>query len=95
MVFSRVPLILADSLLIYITWAKLRSQETLRNIRQPSRRLSLSEILLRSGRSLAIRNINGMADFQNISYRNHIFRVRLSWANEPIWLITDLRDSEF
>ncbi|TFK85763.1 hypothetical protein K466DRAFT_600885 [Polyporus arcularius HHB13444] len=45
---SRVPLIVADMLLIYITWTKLSSKDALRGIGQ-SKRLSLSDILFRSG----------------------------------------------
>ncbi|KAI0695058.1 hypothetical protein C8T65DRAFT_744167 [Cerioporus squamosus] len=45
---SRVPLIIADVLVIYITWTKLSSRDTLRGVRQ-SKRLSLSDILLRGG----------------------------------------------
>ncbi|RDX49203.1 hypothetical protein OH76DRAFT_1483407 [Lentinus brumalis] len=45
---SRVPLIIADTILIYITWAKLGSRGTLTGIRQ-SKRLSLSAILFRDG----------------------------------------------
>ncbi|KAI0709670.1 hypothetical protein C8T65DRAFT_727366 [Cerioporus squamosus] len=47
-IVSRAGLIVADVLLIYITWAKLSSQEALRKIRQ-SKRLSLSDILFRNG----------------------------------------------
>ncbi|TFK83767.1 hypothetical protein K466DRAFT_589463 [Polyporus arcularius HHB13444] len=43
---ARVPLVLADVLLIYITWAKLSSRDALRGIRQHKRR-SFSDILLR------------------------------------------------
>ncbi|RPD56902.1 hypothetical protein L226DRAFT_615314 [Lentinus tigrinus ALCF2SS1-7] len=45
---SRVPLIVADILLIFITWTKVGSRDTLRGIRE-SKRLSLSDILLRDG----------------------------------------------
>ncbi|RPD59078.1 hypothetical protein L227DRAFT_654449 [Lentinus tigrinus ALCF2SS1-6] len=45
---SRVPLIVADSLLVYITWTKLRSQHLLRDIRH-AKRLSLSDVLFRGG----------------------------------------------
>ncbi|TFK91435.1 hypothetical protein K466DRAFT_660052 [Polyporus arcularius HHB13444] len=41
---SRVPLIVADMLLIYITWTKLNSRRAL-----GSKRLSLSDILFRDG----------------------------------------------
>ncbi|KAI0681852.1 hypothetical protein C8T65DRAFT_598003 [Cerioporus squamosus] len=49
-VISRVPLIAADILLIYITWTRLStgSWGALRNIRQ-SKRLSLSEVLSQGG----------------------------------------------
>ncbi|KAI0697854.1 hypothetical protein C8T65DRAFT_582330, partial [Cerioporus squamosus] len=45
---SRVPLIVTDLLLVYITWAKTSSRSTLRDMRQ-SKRLSLSDILIRDG----------------------------------------------
>ncbi|TFK91445.1 hypothetical protein K466DRAFT_660057 [Polyporus arcularius HHB13444] len=51
-IISRVPVIIADMLLIYITWAKLSSRGALRDVRQPqagSKRLSLSDILFRDG----------------------------------------------
>ncbi len=51
-VASRVPPIVADILLIYITWTKLKNWGALRNIRQ-SKRLSLSDILFRGGTSLS------------------------------------------
>lgn len=41
---------MADILLVYITWTKLNGRDTARDIR-PSRRLSLSDILLRDGTS--------------------------------------------
>ncbi|TFK85769.1 hypothetical protein K466DRAFT_600890 [Polyporus arcularius HHB13444] len=44
-IISRVPLIVSDTLLIYITWTKLRSWVAL----SESKRLSLSDILFRSG----------------------------------------------
>ncbi|KAI0697855.1 hypothetical protein C8T65DRAFT_698026 [Cerioporus squamosus] len=48
-IVSRVPLIVADTFLIYITWTKLSSSGgAIGNIRQ-SKRLSLSDILLRNG----------------------------------------------
>ncbi|KAI0711945.1 hypothetical protein C8T65DRAFT_739401 [Cerioporus squamosus] len=47
-IISRVPLIVADVLLIYITWAKLDSRGALRDMRQ-SKRLSLSDVLFRDG----------------------------------------------
>ncbi|KAI0697857.1 hypothetical protein C8T65DRAFT_698027 [Cerioporus squamosus] len=47
-IVSRVPLILADILLIYITWTKLSSRAALMNIRQ-SRRMSLSYTLSLDG----------------------------------------------
>ena len=45
---SRIPLIVADVLLILITWTRLNRRDALRGMRQ-SRRLSLSEILFRDG----------------------------------------------
>ncbi|TFK91441.1 hypothetical protein K466DRAFT_541688 [Polyporus arcularius HHB13444] len=45
---SRVPLVVADTLLIYITWAKLGSRAALTDIRH-SKKLSLSEMLFRDG----------------------------------------------
>ncbi|RDX54020.1 hypothetical protein OH76DRAFT_1469432 [Lentinus brumalis] len=45
---SRIPPIVADVLLIYITWTKLKNWGALRNIQQ-SKRLSLSDILFRGG----------------------------------------------
>ncbi len=50
-IISRVPLIVADILLICITWIKLNSRSALKGIQQ-SRRLSLSDILFRDGASL-------------------------------------------
>ncbi|KAI0712942.1 hypothetical protein C8T65DRAFT_695143 [Cerioporus squamosus] len=47
-ILSRVPLIAADILLIYITWTKLSSWAALRGIRF-SKRLSLSDILFHGG----------------------------------------------
>ncbi|TFK80705.1 hypothetical protein K466DRAFT_605107 [Polyporus arcularius HHB13444] len=47
-IISRVPLIAADVLLIYITWTKLRGWAALTNTRQ-SKRLSLSEVLFSGG----------------------------------------------
>ncbi|TFK85773.1 hypothetical protein K466DRAFT_587843 [Polyporus arcularius HHB13444] len=55
-VASRVPPIVADILLIYITWTKLKNWGALRNIRQ-SKRLSLSDILFRGGTMLFILNV--------------------------------------
>ncbi|TFK92152.1 hypothetical protein K466DRAFT_595477 [Polyporus arcularius HHB13444] len=45
---SRIPLIIADILLIYVTWATLCNGDALKNIRQ-SKRLTLSDILFRGG----------------------------------------------
>ncbi|RPD68577.1 hypothetical protein L226DRAFT_540583 [Lentinus tigrinus ALCF2SS1-7] len=45
---SRVPLIVADALLICVTWSKLSSRDVLRGISR-SKRLSLSDVLLRDG----------------------------------------------
>ncbi|RDX40551.1 hypothetical protein OH76DRAFT_1394194 [Lentinus brumalis] len=45
---SRVPLVIADTLLIYITWAKLSSKSVLEDFRL-SKRLSLSDVLFRNG----------------------------------------------
>ncbi|RDX51297.1 hypothetical protein OH76DRAFT_1481581 [Lentinus brumalis] len=45
---SRVPLIVADILLIYVTWTKLSSRDTFNDMRR-SKRLSLSDVLLRDG----------------------------------------------
>ncbi|TFK85283.1 hypothetical protein K466DRAFT_495031, partial [Polyporus arcularius HHB13444] len=47
-IISRVPLVVADILLIYVTWVKLSSREALRGIRQ-SRRPSLSDVLFCDG----------------------------------------------
>ncbi|RDX41574.1 hypothetical protein OH76DRAFT_1489395 [Lentinus brumalis] len=47
-IISRVPLIAADILLIYITWYKLSSWDALKAIR-PSKRLQLSDVLFRGG----------------------------------------------
>ncbi|TFK82270.1 hypothetical protein K466DRAFT_590631 [Polyporus arcularius HHB13444] len=47
-IISRVPLILADVLLVHITWTKLSSRDTLKVVRA-SKRLSLSDILFRDG----------------------------------------------
>ncbi|KAI0697859.1 hypothetical protein C8T65DRAFT_582309 [Cerioporus squamosus] len=58
---SRVPLIVADMLIVYITWSKLSSRIALRDIRQ-HKRLSLSDILLRDGMShfQRVRNSRGL-----------------------------------
>ncbi|KAI0709671.1 hypothetical protein C8T65DRAFT_739850 [Cerioporus squamosus] len=48
LIISGVPLIVADILLICITWVKLSSRDTLKNIVQ-SRRPSLSDVLFRDG----------------------------------------------
>ncbi|RDX46096.1 hypothetical protein OH76DRAFT_1407228 [Lentinus brumalis] len=45
---SRIPLIVADLLLIYITWTKLSSRSTFDDVRS-SKRLSLPGILFRTG----------------------------------------------
>ncbi|RPD59015.1 hypothetical protein L227DRAFT_612400 [Lentinus tigrinus ALCF2SS1-6] len=45
---SRAPLIVADVLLIYITWTKLSNRDVLRGISRNTR-LSLSDIILRDG----------------------------------------------
>ncbi len=77
MFISRVPLIVADMLLIYITWTKLSSKDALRGLGQ-SKRLSLSDILFRSGMFLH-NDASGMlaAHFMpRIAHRNHILRVR-------------------
>lgn len=48
MIISRVPLIVADILLVFITWAKLSTRDTLRHLQG----LSLSDIFIRNGMSL-------------------------------------------
>ncbi|RPD59065.1 hypothetical protein L227DRAFT_654438 [Lentinus tigrinus ALCF2SS1-6] len=48
LLISRIPLIIADILLIGITWTKLSSREALQGLRQ-SKRLSLSDVLFRDG----------------------------------------------
>ncbi|TFK91446.1 hypothetical protein K466DRAFT_582826 [Polyporus arcularius HHB13444] len=55
-VISRVPLIVADMLLLYITWTKLRSRGLPRDISQ-SKRLSLSDVLFCDGIVLFVLNI--------------------------------------
>ncbi|TFK91437.1 hypothetical protein K466DRAFT_596100 [Polyporus arcularius HHB13444] len=45
---SRVPLIIADMILVYITWSRLSSRNVLRDIRQ-HKRLSLADVILRDG----------------------------------------------
>ncbi|KAI0682958.1 hypothetical protein C8T65DRAFT_595699 [Cerioporus squamosus] len=47
-IISRVPLIVADILLIYITWTKIRGRGALRDLQQ-SKRMSLSDILFCNG----------------------------------------------
>ncbi|TFK78606.1 hypothetical protein K466DRAFT_606832 [Polyporus arcularius HHB13444] len=47
-IVSRVPLIAADIILIYITWTKLRGWATLTDFQQ-SKRLSLQDVLFRGG----------------------------------------------
>ncbi len=51
MISARIPLIIADVILIYITWSQLRCRDALNEIRQ-SKRLSLSNVLFRDGTSL-------------------------------------------
>ncbi|KAI0714154.1 hypothetical protein C8T65DRAFT_644900 [Cerioporus squamosus] len=55
-IIARVPLIAADVVLIYITWAKLSSWDALKDIRR-SKRLSLSDILFRGGMVLFVLNV--------------------------------------
>ncbi|TFK85292.1 hypothetical protein K466DRAFT_588226 [Polyporus arcularius HHB13444] len=55
-IISRVPLIAADILLVYITWTKLSSSATLADIRQSKRR-SLSDTLFRGGIILFALNV--------------------------------------
>ncbi len=68
-IISRVPLIAADILLIYITWTKLRGWIGLTEIRQSNcKRLSLSVILFHGGRSpcittLHVLHVAGRPDF--------------------------------
>ncbi|TFK90254.1 hypothetical protein K466DRAFT_485070, partial [Polyporus arcularius HHB13444] len=50
---SRAPLILADILLVYITWTKLDSRSALRLDGRRTDRLSPSNILFRDGMSLS------------------------------------------
>ncbi|TFK78432.1 hypothetical protein K466DRAFT_614166 [Polyporus arcularius HHB13444] len=47
-IISRVPLIAADIILIYITWTTLRGSATLTDIHK-SKRLTLSDVLFRGG----------------------------------------------
>ncbi|TFK84239.1 hypothetical protein K466DRAFT_589102 [Polyporus arcularius HHB13444] len=54
-IVSRVPLIAADIILIYITWTKLRGA-ALTDLRQP-KRLTLSDVLFRGGTILFILNV--------------------------------------
>ncbi|KAI0718784.1 hypothetical protein C8T65DRAFT_737124 [Cerioporus squamosus] len=46
-IVSRAPLIVADAILIYVTWTKLSNRDALRDVRRP-RRSSLSDILFRN-----------------------------------------------
>ncbi len=48
-VISRVPLIVADMILIYITWTRLSSRDALRVDLRRSKRPSLQDILFRDG----------------------------------------------
>ncbi len=52
MIISRVLLIAADILLICITWTKLNGGPGTLRIMQQSKRLSLSDILIRDGMSV-------------------------------------------
>ncbi len=61
MITSRVALIVADVLLIYITWTKLSSQDAWRNIRQSGKRASLSDILFRNGASFYSLSLHRMS----------------------------------
>ncbi len=70
----------ADILLIYITWTKLSSWGASRDIRQ--KRVSLSDILFRGGKSLrrhwyvrGARSVLANYPFCGV-HRNHIFHVR-------------------
>ena len=55
---ARVPLIVADILLIYITCTKLNGRDAWRDIGQ-SKRLSLSDVLFRDGKFLVTVVRNG------------------------------------
>ncbi len=71
-IISRVPLIVSDTLLIYITWTKLRSWVALRE----SKRLSLSDILFRSGTCLISAQVRRDSLMSDFVHRNPVFRVR-------------------
>ncbi len=77
MIVSRVPLIIADILLIYITWTKLRNWGALKDVRQ-SKRLSLSDVLFRGGMCLMSDVSTSFALYSMPDYarRNYILRVR-------------------
>ncbi|RPD73242.1 hypothetical protein L226DRAFT_536366 [Lentinus tigrinus ALCF2SS1-7] len=47
-ILARVPLIVADIMLIYITWTNLNSRSALQDLHR-SKRLSFSDVLFRSG----------------------------------------------
>lgn len=73
---SRGSLLVADILLIYVTWRKLSSREALLNHVRKSKRLSLSDILFRDGTSP--HNIARMSWLISpyAAHRNYILRVR-------------------
>ncbi|RPD59008.1 hypothetical protein L226DRAFT_572380 [Lentinus tigrinus ALCF2SS1-7] len=48
-IISRVPLTIADILVIFITWRTLYTRDVLKHSTQPFKRLSLADILLRNG----------------------------------------------
>ena len=50
---SRVPLIIADMLLIYITWTRLNGREFLKTGLQQSGRVSLPHVFIRDGMLVA------------------------------------------
>ncbi len=73
---SRVPLIVADILLVYITWANISSRSALIGINL-DKRLSLSDILFRNGMSTETVDVllDVVAHDLLTTHRNGIFRV--------------------
>lgn len=56
-VASRVPLMVADIMLIYITWTKLSSRDLLKNGIRQSTRPTLAYVCVRDGECVVIANV--------------------------------------
>ena len=56
-VASRVPLMVADIMLIYITWTKLSSRDLLKNGIRQSTRPTLAYVCVRDGKCVPLENV--------------------------------------